>query len=55
MLKGPPLATDVAIALHEDAPEPKAKLDHATAEAAADGTIRRISVKWSKPDVSPGQ
>ncbi len=55
LLKGPPLATDVAIALRKDSPELKAKFDHAIEAAAADGTIRRISLKWSKLDLTPGQ
>ena len=55
LLKGPPLATDVAIALRKDEPELKAKFDRAIAAASADGTIRRISLKWSKLDLTPGQ
>ena len=53
LLKGPPLATDVAIAVRKDEPELQAKLDRAIAAAAADGTIKRISLQWSKLDLTP--
>ena len=55
LMKGPPLATDVAIALRKDEAELKARLDKAIQAAAADGTVRRISVQWSKIDLTPGQ
>lgn len=53
LLKGPPLATEVAIALRKDEPDLKAKLDAAIKAAAEDGTIRTISLKWSKLDLTP--
>ena len=55
LMKGPPLATDVAIALRKDEPDLKARLDKAIEAAAADGTVRRLSVRWSKIDLTPGQ
>jgi octopine/nopaline transport system substrate-binding protein len=53
LIRGAMLATEVAIALRKDTPDLKAKFDDAIRAAAADGTIRRISVKWSKIDLTP--
>jgi lysine-arginine-ornithine-binding protein len=53
LIRGAMLATNVAIALRKDEPDLKAKFDQAIAAAAADGTIRRISVQWSKIDLTP--
>ena len=55
LMKGPPLATDVAIALRKDEGELKARLDKAIEAAAADGTVRRVSLQWSKIDLTPGR
>lgn len=53
LIKGAPLATDVAMGMRKDEADLKALFDKAIREAAADGTIRTISVKWSKLDLSP--
>ncbi|SEP77109.1 lysine-arginine-ornithine-binding protein [Faunimonas pinastri] len=53
LIKGAMLATDVAIALRKGEPDLKAKFDAAIKAAAADGTIRKLSVKWSKLDLTP--
>lgn len=47
------LATNVAIALRKDEPDLRAKFDEAIKAAAADGTIKKISVQWSKIDLTP--
>lgn len=52
-LRGAMLATDVALGLRKDEPDLKATLDAAIRAAAADGTIRKLSVKWSKLDLTP--
>jgi ABC-type amino acid transport substrate-binding protein len=53
LMKGAMLATEVALGMRKDEPELKAKLDAAIRSAAADGTIRKLSVKWSKLDLTP--
>lgn len=53
LIRGAMLATNVAIALRKDEPDLKAKFDQAIRAAAQDGTIRTISVKWSKIDLTP--
>ena len=53
LIKGAMLATEVAIGLRKDEPELKAIFDKAIKEALADGTIRTLSVKWMKFDLSP--
>ncbi len=53
LIKGAMLATEVAIGMRKGEPELKAIFDRAIGEAIADGTIRRLSVKWSKVDLTP--
>jgi octopine/nopaline transport system substrate-binding protein len=53
LMKGAMLATDVALGMRKGETELKAKFDKAIREAAADGTIRKLSVKWSKLDLTP--
>jgi octopine/nopaline transport system substrate-binding protein len=53
LMKGAMLATEVALGMRKGEPELKAKFDAAIREAAADGTIRKLSVKWSKLDLTP--
>jgi octopine/nopaline transport system substrate-binding protein len=53
LIRGAMLATNVAIALRKDEPDLRAKFDEAIRAAAADGTIRKLSVKWSKIDLTP--
>lgn len=43
----------IAVGLRKDDAELKAKFDTAIAEAIADGTVRDLSMKWFKVDVSP--
>jgi lysine-arginine-ornithine-binding protein len=52
-MKGAMLATEVALGMRKDEPELKAMFDAAIRSAAADGTIKAISVKWSKLDLTP--
>jgi lysine-arginine-ornithine-binding protein len=52
-MKGAMLATDVALGMRKGETELKAKFDEAIRSAAADGTIRKLSVKWSKLDLTP--
>jgi len=52
-MKGAMLATEVALGMRKGEPELKAKFDAAIREAAADGTIRKLSEKWSKLDLTP--
>jgi octopine/nopaline transport system substrate-binding protein len=47
------LATDVALGMRKGEADLKAKFDEAIRSAAADGTIRNLSVKWSKLDLTP--
>ena len=53
LMKGAMLATEVAIGLRKDEPELKAIFDKAIREATQDGTIRKLSMEWSKLDLSP--
>ncbi len=53
LMKGAMLATEVALGMRKNEPELKAIFDKAIREAAADGTIRRLSEKWSKLDLTP--
>lgn len=53
LIKGAMLATEVALGLRKDEPELKAIFDKAIREAIEDGTIRRLSLQWSKLDLSP--
>lgn len=53
LMKGAMLATEVALGMRHNEPELKAMFDKAIREAAADGTIRALSVKWSKLDLTP--
>jgi octopine/nopaline transport system substrate-binding protein len=53
LIKGPPLATDVAMGIRKGEEDLKAIFDKAIGSAAADGTIRAISTKWSKLDLTP--
>ncbi|MBV9528794.1 transporter substrate-binding domain-containing protein [Sphingomonas sp.] len=53
LMKGAMLATDVAIGLRKGEPELQALFNKAIREAAEDGTIRAISTKWSKLDLTP--
>ena len=52
-MKGAMLATDVALGMRKGETELKAKFDEAIRAAATDGTIRKLSVKWSKLDLTP--
>jgi octopine/nopaline transport system substrate-binding protein len=52
-MRGAMLATDVALGIRKGETEPKAKFDEAIRAAAEDGTIRKLSVKWSKLDLTP--
>ena len=53
LLVGGVMATDVCLGIRKNEPELKAMLDQAIQSAAADGTIRALSVRWFKTDVSP--
>ena len=53
LMRGAMLATDVAFGLRKNEPELKAKFDEAIRAASEDGTIRRLSLKWSKIDLTP--
>jgi octopine/nopaline transport system substrate-binding protein len=53
LIKGAMLATEVALGLRKGEPELKALFDAAIRSAAADGTIRQLSLKWSKIDLTP--
>lgn len=53
LMKGAMLATEVAIGMRKGETDLKAIFDKAIREAIRDGTIRRLSVKWSKLDLSP--
>ena len=43
----------VGVALRKDDQELKAKFDKVITDAAKDGTIRTLSMKWFKVDTSP--
>jgi octopine/nopaline transport system substrate-binding protein len=53
LMKGAMLATEVAIGLRKNEPELKAIFDKAIRDATEDGTIRKISLQWSKLDLTP--
>lgn len=53
LIKGAMLATEVALGMRKDETDLKAIFDKAIREATEDGTIRALSVKWSKLDLSP--
>ncbi|EIM26365.1 transporter substrate-binding domain-containing protein [Microvirga lotononidis] len=53
MLTGGIMATNVCIGIRKNEPELKEILDKAIQSAAADGTLRTLSTKWFKTDVSP--
>jgi ABC-type amino acid transport substrate-binding protein len=53
LLKGAMLATEVAIGMRKNEPELKAIFDKAIKEATEDGTIRKLSIKWTKVDLTP--
>jgi octopine/nopaline transport system substrate-binding protein len=53
LMKGAMLATEVALGLRKGEADLKAKFDAAIRSAAEDGTIRSLSVKWSKLDLTP--
>jgi octopine/nopaline transport system substrate-binding protein len=53
LLKGPPLATEVAMGVRKDDADLRAIFDKAIQGAAADGTIKTISTRWSKIDLTP--
>jgi lysine-arginine-ornithine-binding protein len=53
LMKGAMLATEVALGMRKGETDLKAIFDTAIREAAADGTIRQLSVKWSKIDLTP--
>ncbi|HXP76071.1 MAG TPA: transporter substrate-binding domain-containing protein [Stellaceae bacterium] len=53
LMKGAMLATEVALGMRKGETELKAVFDKAIREAAVDGTIRKLSVKWSKIDLTP--
>ena len=53
LMRGAMLATDVALGMRKNEPELKAKFDEAIRAATEDGTIRALSLKWSKLDLSP--
>lgn len=53
LMKGAMLATDVAMGMRKGETELKAKFDDAIRQAAADGTIKRISQQWSRLDLTP--
>ena len=55
LLTGPPLATQVAMGVRKGDDELRAMFDAAIQAAAADGTIRAISLKWAKLDLTPPQ
>jgi ABC-type amino acid transport substrate-binding protein len=52
-MRGAMLATDVALGMRKGETELKTKFDEAIRAAAEDGTIRKLSVKWSKLDLTP--
>jgi lysine-arginine-ornithine-binding protein len=53
LMKGAMLATEVALGMRKGETDLKAKFDEAIRAAAADGTIKKLSVKWSKLDLTP--
>jgi len=53
LMKGAMLATEVAIGMRKGENDLKAKFDAAIESAAKDGTIKSMSEKWSKLDLTP--
>jgi len=53
LVKGAMLATEVALGMRKGETELKAKFDDAIKQAAKDGTIKQLSEKWSKIDLTP--
>lgn len=53
LLTGGIMATNVCIGIRKNEPELKEMLSKAIRSAAADGTLRTLSLKWFKTDVSP--
>jgi octopine/nopaline transport system substrate-binding protein len=53
LMKGAMLATDVALGMRKGETDLKAIFDKAIRGAASDGTIRKLSEKWSKIDLTP--
>lgn len=53
LVKGAMLATNVALGLRKGEDDLKAIFDKAIRAAAEDGTIKQLSVKWSKLDLTP--
>lgn len=53
LLTGGIMATNVCIGIRKNEPELKEMLSKAIRSAAADGTLRTLSMKWFKTDVSP--
>jgi len=53
LMRGAMLATNVAIGIQKGNTALKAKFDKAIRSAAEDGTIRKLSLKWSKLDLTP--
>jgi lysine-arginine-ornithine-binding protein len=53
LMKGAMLATEVAIGMRKGETDLKAKFDAAIESAAQDGTIKSMSEKWSKLDLTP--
>ena len=52
-MTGGPLGRGLGIALRKTDPELKDRFDKAIREAQADGTLKRLSLKWFKTDISP--
>lgn len=53
LMKGAMLATEVAIGTRKGETDLKVKFDAAIQDAAKDGTIKKLSQKWSKLDLTP--
>ncbi|MDK4723825.1 transporter substrate-binding domain-containing protein [Rhizobium sp. CNPSo 3968] len=53
LVKGAMLATEVALGMRKGEIDLKAKFDDAIKQAAKDGTIKQLSEKWSKIDLTP--
>ncbi|WP_168878950.1 transporter substrate-binding domain-containing protein [Rhizobium sp. P28RR-XV] len=53
LVKGAMLATEVALGMRKGETDLKAKFDDAIKQAAKDGTIKQLSEKWSKIDLTP--
>ena len=50
---GPIWGPGEALGFRKDTPELKAKFDEALSAALADGTVKRLSEKWFKADITP--